>query len=103
MVAVRGSWGVTLGLAYTKMHSNRVSEAVFFSITAGTRKELDWITRQAGRFVPEAWANFQDGVPVTDRDGDLADTYARLLASPDPGVRVQAVVVFRPLIAGVPC
>lgn len=80
-----GSWGVTLGLAYTEMHSNRVSEAIFFSITAGTRKELDWITRQAGRFFPEAWANFQDGVAMTDRDDDLADAYARLLASPDPG------------------
>lgn len=85
-----GSWGVTLGLAYTEMHSNRVSEAIFFSITAGTRKELDWITRQAGRFFPEAWANFQDGVAMTDRDDDLADAYARLLASPDPGVREKA-------------
>jgi pimeloyl-ACP methyl ester carboxylesterase len=32
-----GSWGVTLGLAYTEMHSNRVSEAIFFSITTGPR------------------------------------------------------------------
>ena len=58
-----GSWGVTLGLAYAEMHSNRVSEAIFFSITAGTRKELNWITRQVGPVFPEAWANFQDGVP----------------------------------------
>ena len=27
---------------------------------------------------------------MTDRDGDLADAYARLLASPDPGVREKA-------------
>ena len=85
-----GSWGVTLGLAYAEMHPNRVSEAIFFSITAGTQKELDWITRQPGRFFPEAWESFLDGVPVADRDGDLAEAYARLLASPDPGVREKA-------------
>jgi pimeloyl-ACP methyl ester carboxylesterase len=82
-----GSWGVTLGLAYAQAHPDCVSEAVFFSITAGLRKELDWITRQTGRFFPEAWERFRNGVPVEDRDGDLADAYARLLASPDPAVR----------------
>ena len=81
---------MTLGLAYAEMHPNRVSEAIFFSITAGTRKEFDWITRHAGRFFPEAWESFRDGVPVADRDGDLADAYARLLASPNPGVREKA-------------
>jgi proline iminopeptidase len=90
MVAVRRLWGVTLGLAYAEMNSNRVSEAIFFSITAGTRKEVDWITRQAGRFLPEAWMKFQAGVPAADRDGDLADAYARLLASPEPAVQAQA-------------
>jgi len=85
-----GSWGVTLGLAYAETHPNRVSEAVFFSVTAGTRAELDWITRQAGRFFPQAWERFRDAVPPADRDGDLADAYARLLASPDPRVSERA-------------
>jgi proline iminopeptidase len=58
-----GSWGVTLGLAYAEAHPDCVSEAVFFSITAGLRKEFDWITRQAGRFFPEAWERFRNGVP----------------------------------------
>ncbi|MFZ4573587.1 MAG: prolyl aminopeptidase [Phycisphaerales bacterium] len=85
-----GSWGVTLGLAYAQEHADRVRSTVFFSITAGTRQELDWITRHAGRFFPEAWAEFCRGVPVADRDGDLADAYARLLASPDAEVREKA-------------
>lgn len=85
-----GSWGVTLGLAYAQRYPDRVSAAVFSSITAGTRQELDWITRHAGRFFPEAWATFRNGVPADDRDGDLADAYARLLASPDPDVRQRA-------------
>jgi proline iminopeptidase len=81
-----GSWGVTLGLAYAEAHPERVSEAVFFSVTAGARREIDWITRQAGRFFPEAWARFRDGARAEDRDGDLAEAYARLLADPDPQV-----------------
>jgi proline iminopeptidase len=85
-----GSWGVTLGLVYAEAHPDRVSEAIFFSVTAGTRRELDWITRQAGRFFPEAWERFRDGVPAADRDGDLAEAYARLLASPDPAICEQA-------------
>ncbi len=85
-----GSWGVTLGLAYAQAHPSRVSGAVFFSITAGLRMEVDWITRRAGRFFPQAWERFRDGVPAEDRDGDLADAYARLLASPDPQVHDRA-------------
>jgi proline iminopeptidase len=76
-----GSWGVTLGLAYAQAHPDRVSEAVFFSLTAGG--DGSWVTREAGRFFPEAWERFRQGVPAEDRDGDLADAYARLLASPD--------------------
>lgn len=83
-----GSWGVTLGLAYAQAHPGRISEAVFFSITAGLREEIDWITRQAGRFFPEAWETFREGAP--EANGDLADAYARLLASPDPRVSEKA-------------
>jgi proline iminopeptidase len=83
-----GSWGVTLGLAYAQARPDCVSEAVFFSITAGG--DGSRITREAGRFFPEAWERFQRGVPAEDRDGDLADAYARLLASPDPAVHEKA-------------
>jgi proline iminopeptidase len=82
-----GSWGVTLGLAYAQAHPDCVSEAVFFSITAGW--ELDWM-RHAGRLFPEAWKRFRAGVPLEDRDGDLTDAYARLLVNPDPAVHGKA-------------
>jgi proline iminopeptidase len=85
-----GSWGVTLGLAYAQQHPDRVSESIFFSVTAGTRQEIDWITRHAGRFFPEAWERFQTAVPVADRNGDLVDAYARLLADPDPAIHQKA-------------
>ena len=40
-----------------------------------------------GPVFPREWERFRDGVPEPERDGDLAAAYARLLRSPDPGVR----------------
>ena len=85
-----GSWGSTLGLAYAERHPERVTEVVLIAIATTRRHEVDWITRQMGRLFPEEWARFRDGVPAADRDGDLADAYARLLADPDPALRERA-------------
>lgn len=85
-----GSWGSTLGLAYAQAHPDRTERLVLFSVVTTTRREVDWITRQMGRIFPAQWARFRDGVPADDRDGNLADAYARLLADPDPAVRDRA-------------
>lgn len=85
-VVVGGSWGVTLALAYAQRHPARVSAMVLAAVTSGTRRETDWITRDMRRVFPREWDEFAAGVPVSERDGDLAAAYARLLASPDPAV-----------------
>lgn len=85
-----GSWGTTLGLAYAVRHPDRVSEVVMFGVATTTRREVEWITREMGRVFPEEWERFRDGVPEEDRDGNLADAYARLLAHPDRAVREKA-------------
>jgi len=85
-----GSWGTCLGLAYAQAHPEHVSELVLFLVGAGTRRELEWMTRDAGRFFPAEWARFRDGVPEAERDGRLADAYARLLNDPDPAVQEKA-------------
>jgi proline iminopeptidase len=85
-----GSWGSTLGLAYAQRFPERVSELVLFACTNTTHREVDWITRQMGRLFPDEWARFRDGVPESDRDGDLAAAYSRLLANPDPAIREQS-------------
>jgi proline iminopeptidase len=86
------SWGSTLGLAYAQRHPERVTALVLGMVVTGTRREVEWITRDMGRFVPEVWERFRDGVPEPDRDGDLADAYARLLASDDPQTRERAAI-----------
>jgi proline iminopeptidase len=85
-----GSWGSTLALAYAERHPEHVSEIVLTGVATTTRAEIEWITRGLGRFFPEEWARFRDGVPEADRDGDLATAYSRLLLDPDPSVRERA-------------
>ncbi|MEV8455022.1 prolyl aminopeptidase [Streptomyces sp. NPDC052095] len=85
-----GSWGSTLILAYAERHPERVSEIVIASVTTTRRSEIDWLYRGSGRFFPEAWQRFRDGVPEAGQDGDLVAAYARRVNSPDPEVRARA-------------
>ncbi|MEV0146813.1 MULTISPECIES: prolyl aminopeptidase [unclassified Nonomuraea] len=85
-----GSWGSTLMLAYAEAHPERVSEIVMVSATMTRRYEIDWLYRGVGRFFPEEWQRFREGVPEDERDGDLLAAYGRLLADPDPAVRTKA-------------
>jgi proline iminopeptidase len=85
-----GSWGSTLILAYAERHPERVSEIVLLGVTMSRRSEIDWLYRGVGRFFPEEWARFRDGVPEAERDGDLLAAYARLMESADPDMRRKA-------------
>jgi proline iminopeptidase len=89
-----GSWGATLTLAYAERHPDRVSEILLVDVTTSRRYELDWLYRGVGRFFPEEWERFRDGVPEAERGGDLLAAYSRLLESPDPMVRRQAAVAW---------
>jgi proline iminopeptidase len=85
-----GSWGSALILAYAERHPERVSEIVITSVTTARRSEYDWLYRGAGRFFPEEWERFRDGVADDERGGDLLAAYARLTESPDADVRAKA-------------
>jgi proline iminopeptidase len=85
------SWGVTLGLAYAERHPERVSELIFISVTMTRASDVHWLYHEAGRFFPEEWARFRDGVPEAERDGDLVAAYDRLLNHhPDFALRAIA-------------
>jgi proline iminopeptidase len=51
--------------------------------------DIRWLYHGVGRFFPEEWARFRDGVPPAERD-DLVAAYYRLLNHPDPAVREKA-------------
>jgi proline iminopeptidase len=82
------SWGSTLLLAYAERHPEHVTEIVIAAVTTTRRSEIDWLYRGVGRFFPEAWDRFRDGVP--EADGDLLAAYARRMEDPDPRVRERA-------------
>jgi proline iminopeptidase len=85
-----GSWGATLILAYAERHPHRVSEIVMLCVTTTRRSEIDWLYGGVARFFPEEWERFRDGLPASDRDGNLVAGYARLMEHPDPAVREKA-------------
>src|SRR4029450_11170785 len=86
-----GSWGVTLGLAYAQRYPQRVCELVLASVTMTRPAEVHWLYHEVGRYFPEQWERFRQGVPEADRDGDLVAAYHRLLNGPtDIAVREQA-------------
>ncbi|MCA2221877.1 prolyl aminopeptidase [Nonomuraea aurantiaca] len=85
-----GSWGSTLMLAYAETHPTRVSEMVICGVTMTRRSEIDWLYNGVGRYFPEQRQRFREGVPESDRDGDVLAAYARLMSDPDLAVRAKA-------------
>ncbi|AJT42326.1 prolyl aminopeptidase [Psychromicrobium lacuslunae] len=86
-----GSWGVTLALAYAQKHPERVVAMILISVTMTRRSDVHWLYHETGRYLPEQWQRFRDGVPEAEREGDLVAAYNRLLnESDDLGVRREA-------------
>lgn len=84
------SWGSTLGLTYALAHPERVSEMVLFAVTTTRARDVEWFTRGVGRFFPEAHERFVAALPPQERDGNLAEAYARQLAAGPSKVRDDA-------------
>ncbi|WP_226551771.1 prolyl aminopeptidase [Celeribacter naphthalenivorans] len=80
-VVFGGSWGATLGLAYTQAHPERVLHLVLRGVFTARQSELDWFyAGGAGQFWPDLWAEFRDAIPEEER-GDLIAAYHRRLFS----------------------
>ena len=84
------SWGTTLALAYAQTHPQRVDGLVLALVTATSRREVEWITRDVGRIFPQEWERFAGAVPETLKHLPLVDAYAVLLFDADPAVRAHA-------------
>jgi proline iminopeptidase len=78
-----GSWGATLGLAYTQSHPERVVHLVLRGVFLALQKELDWFYGGgAGRFWPDLWAGFIADISAGER-GNLIEAYHTRLFSGD--------------------
>jgi proline iminopeptidase len=64
---------------------------ILWGVTAGRRKELDWLFRGGvAVFFPEQWERLRLALPEADRGGDVVEAYSRLLHDADPEVRRKA-------------
>ena len=86
-----GSWGSTLALAYAEQHPARVTELILYGVSAGRRKEADWLFRDGLEpLFPAEWERRRLALPPELREGDVVAGYRRLLHDPDPAVRAHA-------------
>lgn len=84
-----GSWGATLGLAYTQAHPDRVAHLVLRGVFLGMKSELDWFYGGgAGRFWPDLWDRFVKDIPDNER-GDLIKAYRQRLFCGDRAVELH--------------
>ena len=85
-----GSWGSTLSLAYAEAHPDRVSGLILRGIFLVTQRELQWFYQDGCSWIyPEAFAAFQEPIPMAER-GDLIDAYYRRLTGSDLGIQLEA-------------
>ncbi|MEU3305991.1 prolyl aminopeptidase [Nocardiopsis sp. NPDC006832] len=85
-----GSWGSCLALAYAQKHPERVTELIVRGIFTLRDQEIRWFYQEgASNLFPDLWESYLAPIPQEERD-DLVAAYARRLASPDRGVRLEA-------------
>ncbi|MEO0760835.1 MAG: prolyl aminopeptidase [Pseudomonadota bacterium] len=84
-----GSWGSTLALLYAQAYPERVTGLILRGVFTLTRAELNWFYNGgAGRFFPEAWADFVAPIPEHERD-DMISAYHRRLTETDEAEQVR--------------
>jgi proline iminopeptidase len=94
-LALGGSWGSDLALAYAERHPQRVSAIVLWGASPARRRDLDLLFRGGlSIFFPEQWERLLDALPAADRDGDAVEAIHRLLFDDDPEVRRLAALAW---------
>ena len=89
-----GSWGSTLALAYAETHPARVTELVLRGIFLIRREEIRWFYQEGTSWIyPDAWQEYIDHIPETER-GDLLHAYYRRLTSADLEVQRAAARIW---------
>ena len=89
-VVFGGSWGSTLGLAYSETHPDRVRGIILRGIFLVRPKEIAWFYQEGASFLfPDAWEEYLEAIPPAER-GDMVSAYYRRLTSEDASVRARA-------------
>jgi len=82
-----GSWGSTLALAYAEKYPERVKALILRGIFCLRKKEINWFYQEGASYLfPEAWDNYLDPIPESERS-DMVSAYYKRLTGPDKDVR----------------
>lgn len=89
-LAVGGSWGALLAVAYAEAHPERVAGLALRGLLLGDAAEIQWaFVDGPKRFNPELWRELTALLPEAERDDPIA-ALGRRLSDPDPRVQVPA-------------
>lgn len=78
-VVFGGSWGSTLGLAYTQAYPERALGLVLRGIFLCRDEDIEWFYQQgASEIFPDYWQDFEKIVPQQERSKMVAAYYQRL-------------------------
>lgn len=85
-----GSWGSTLALAYAETHPKRVMGLILRGIFLCRPQDIRWFYQEGtSRLFPDAWEDFLEPIPPTER-ADLVRAYYRRLTGEDELERLRA-------------
>ena len=89
-----GSWGSTLGLAYTETHPERVSGLILRGIFLARRADIRWLYQEgSSNLYPDAWEEYLAPIPPDER-ADLVAAYHRRLTGDDEATRLRAAAAW---------
>ncbi|RZN12040.1 prolyl aminopeptidase [Bradyrhizobium genosp. SA-3] len=89
-MAVGGSWGATLALAYAEAHPERVSGIALRATFLGTRAEVETaFTSRLSQFYPALYEDFLSVLPLEERARPV-EAYWRRILDADPAVHGPA-------------
>lgn len=89
-----GSWGSTLGLAYAEAHPDCVTGLILRGIFLGLVEDLRWMYQHgASEIFPEAWAEYIEVIPESERYNMIA-AYHKRLTSVDKKIQQQAAIAW---------
>lgn len=85
-----GSWGSSLGLAYSQKHPEHVSELILRGIYTVTKAEIDWYYQfGVSEMFPDKWELFQAPIPLEER-GNMVAAYHKRLTGDDKIAQLEA-------------
>jgi len=89
-VVFGGSWGSTLGLAYSEAYPKHVLGLVLRGIFLCRDEDITWFYQQgASAIFPEYWHDFEAIIPLEERS-DMVAAYYQRLTSIDSEICLQA-------------